>query len=116
MEEVSDEVHGDGRDEASSRNCMEIVRIYRGIVAASLLRVDIPSSSQSIGFGSESAGVETDDEVELQQIFGTTDLLSSEEFGGCKIFEIFVVGDDVDRRSWTFEVVSPNFEGFKNCE
>ena len=41
------------------------MRIYSGIVAASLLRVDVPSSSQSVGFGSESAGAEMDDEVEL---------------------------------------------------
>ena len=40
------------------------MRIYRGIVTASL-RVDVPSSSQSIGFGSELAGVKMDDEVEL---------------------------------------------------
>ena len=39
--------------------------IYSGIVAASLLRVNVPSSSQSIGFGSELAGAETDGEVEL---------------------------------------------------
>ena len=48
-----------------SKNWTEIVWIYGGIVAASLLRVDIPSSSQSVRFGSKSAGVETDDEVEL---------------------------------------------------
>ena len=39
---------------------------------------------------------------------------SSEEFGGHKIFKVFVVGDDVKQRSWTFEVVSPDFEGFKD--
>ena len=44
------------------------------------------------------------------------DLSSSEEFGGREIFEIFVVGDDVDRRSWTFKVVSPDFEGFEDPE
>ena len=49
-----------------SKNWTEIVWIYSGIVAASLLRVDVPSSSQSVGFGSESAGVKTDDEVELR--------------------------------------------------
>ena len=41
------------------------MRIYDGIVTASLLRVDVPLSSQSIRFGSKSARVETDDEVEL---------------------------------------------------
>ena len=99
-----------------SKNWMEIVRIYGGIVAAPLLRVDIPSSSQSIRFGSKSAGAETDDEVELQQMFGPLDLLSGEKFGGRKIFEIFVVGDDVNQRTQTFEVVSPKFEGFENRE
>ena len=42
---------------------MELVRIYGGIVAAPLLRVDIPSSSQSVGFGSKLAGTDMDDEV-----------------------------------------------------
>ena len=49
-----------------SKNWTEIVWIYGGIVAASLLRVDVPLSSQSIGFGSESARVKMDDEVELR--------------------------------------------------
>ena len=48
-----------------SKNWMEIVRIYGGIVTASLLSVDVPSSSQKIGFGSKTAGVETEDKVEL---------------------------------------------------
>ena len=49
-----------------SKNWTEIVWIYGGIVAASLLRVDVPLSSQSVRFGSESAGAEMDDEVELR--------------------------------------------------
>ena len=53
-------------------------------------------------------------EVELRQISRPTDLLSGEDFCGHKMFEIFVVGDDIDQKSWTLEVVSPNFEGFKN--
>ena len=92
------------------------MKIYGGIIAASLLRVYILSSSQSIRFGAELAGVEANDEVELQQIFRPTDLLSGEEFCGHKIFKIFVVSDNVDQRSQAFKVVSPNFEGFEDCE
>ena len=44
------------------------------------------------------------------------DLSSGEGFGGHEIFKIFVVGDNVDWRSWTFKVVSPNFEGFEDHE
>ena len=97
-----------------NKNWTEIVRIYRGIVAASLLRVDIPLSSQSVGFGTKLARAEMDDEVKLQQIFRPLDLSSGEEFGSRKIFEIFVVGNDIDWRSQTFEVVSSNFEGFED--
>ena len=57
-----------------------------------------------------------DDKIELRQIFRPMDLSSGEEFCGCKIFEICVVGDDIDWRSQTFEVVSPDFEGFKDCK
>ena len=42
--------------------------------------------------------------------------MSGEKFGGREIFEIFVVGDNIDQRSQTFEVVSPDFEGFENCK
>ena len=63
--------------------------------AASLLRIDVSSSSQSVKFGSESAGAETDDKVELQQMLGPMDL-SSGEFCSHDIFETFVVSDDVD--------------------
>ena len=85
-------------------------------IAASLLRVDISSSSQSIRFVSELARVETDDKAELQQIFRPMDLSSGEEFHGCEIFEVFVVRDDINQRSWTFKVVSPDFEGFEDRE
>ena len=42
------------------------------------------------------------------------DLSSSEEFGAHEIFEIFVVGDNIDWRSCTSKVVSPNLEGFED--
>jgi hypothetical protein len=48
--------------------------IYRGVVAASPFRVDVPSSSQSIRFCSKVAWMEMDDEVELRKIFRPLDL------------------------------------------
>ena len=90
--------------------------VYGDMVLASLLRVDVPLSSQNIGFGSESAGEKMDDKVELRQIFRPLDLSFGEKFGGCKIFKVFVAGDNVNWRSWTFKVVSPDFEGFEDPE
>ena len=48
-----------------NKNWMELVRVYDGIVVASLLRVDMPLSSQGVRFGSKLARVEMDDKVEL---------------------------------------------------
>ena len=50
-----------------SEDRMEIVRVNGGIVAIPLFWVDVPSSSQSVGFCSEFSGAETDDQVELRK-------------------------------------------------
>ena len=41
------------------------MRIYAGIVAISLFWVDIPTSSERVGFSSEFSGSESDHHVEL---------------------------------------------------
>ena len=47
-------------------------------VSASLVRVDILLSSQGVVFGAKMEGGETDDELELRQMFRPTDLSSGE--------------------------------------
>ena len=56
--------------------------------------------------------VEVDDKVEWRQIFRLTDLFG-DTVCGYEIFKSFVDGDNINWRSQTFMVVSPNFEGFK---
>ena len=58
--------------------------------------------------------MESDDEVELRQVLGPLDLMSCQEFGGGKIFEVLVIRDDINWSRSSFEVMSPNFEGFEN--
>ena len=69
-----------------SKNGAEIMRIDTGIVATSLFRVDVPSSSQCVGFLSESSGTEPDDEVKLVKIFRPSSLTTRKEFGRGKVF------------------------------
>jgi len=40
--------------------------------------------------------------------------MSSQEFGGGKIFEVHVVRDDVNWSWSSFGIMSPKFEGFEN--
>ena len=57
---------------------LEVSWIYAGIIASPLFRVDIPSSSKSVGFGPEASGMEADDEVELAEELGPSDLVVGE--------------------------------------
>ena len=43
-------------------------------------------------------------------------LSTREDFGGRKVLKVPVVGDDVDRRAGTLEIVSPMCEGFNDRE
>jgi hypothetical protein len=86
---------------------LEVVRIHNRVVATPLFRVDIPLSSQCIGFNTELTRTETDDEVEGREKLGPARLAPSEEFHGTEILQIFVVGDDVDWVWSTLEVMAP---------
>ena len=52
--------------------------IYAGIITSSLFRVDVPLSTKSIGFGTETFGAESDDQVELTEEFRPLDLVVGE--------------------------------------
>ena len=52
-----------------------------GIVAIPHFKVDVPSSSEGIGFGSELPRMETNDEVESGKVFGPSCLSTCEDFG-----------------------------------
>lgn len=94
----------------------EVVGVDCCVVATSLFRVDVPTSCQGIGFGAKLARTEADDEVELAEELRPTSLSAVEEFGRRKIFQIFVVGDDVDRCRGAFEVMTSNAERLEDSE
>jgi len=51
------------------------------IVTIPLFKMDVPSSSECIGFGSEFSRMEMDDEIESRKIFRPMCLLMHEDFG-----------------------------------
>src|SRR3979490_1800542 len=55
-----------------------------------------------------------DDEVKLRKIFGPLDLASSEELGCGKIFQVFVVGSNINWLRGAFEIVVPRLECFED--
>ena len=39
-----------------------------------------------------------------------------EDFGGGKVLEVLVVGNDIDWHTGTLEIVLPTCEGFNDCK
>ena len=57
---------------------LEVSQIYAGVIAFPLFRIDVPSSSKSVRFGTEASGMELDYEVKLAEEFGPSDLSAGE--------------------------------------
>ena len=90
-----------------SEHRSEIVRINSYIIPFPLFRIDIPSSSQSIWFGSKFTGVKTNHKVELREEFRPTGLLLHQNFGSRKIFKILVICDNINWNWSSFKVMAP---------
>ena len=74
-----------------SEHWSKIVRVNSCIIPFPLFRVDVPSSSQCVRFGSEFSGTERNHEVEPREEFQPTGLLPCQNFGSRKVFEVLVV-------------------------
>ena len=84
---------------------MEVVWIDVSVVLIPLVGVDIPSSSENIRLSSKVSTVEANDEVELGEELRPAGLLPSQELGGCKVFQVLVVGDHVNQSCGAFKIV-----------
>src|SRR5882672_7695963 len=91
-----------------------VLWIDSGIVAIPLFKVDVPSSSQCVGFSAEFSGSKPNDQVERGKVFRPSCLPTCENFGHGKILQIPVISDHVDRECRAFEIMSPSFESFKD--
>ena len=97
-----------------SEDRLEVVRINYSVTSILPFRIDIPLSSESIWFSTEMTRVESDDKVELGEILGLPYLSLGQYLGSRKILKILMIHNNVDGIGWTFQIVSPNLEGFKD--
>ena len=97
-----------------SEDGFEVVRVNCGIASIPPFRIDIPSSSESIQFGAKTTRTEPDDKIELGKILKPLCLPLGQHLGSRKILKVFMIYNNVDGISWTFQVVSPNLESFQD--
>ena len=99
-----------------SEDGLEVVRVNCGIASIPLFKIDIPLSSESIWFGTQMIRAKPDDKVELGEVLGPPHLPLDQYLGSRKILKVLIICNNVNRISQTFQIVSPNLEGFKDSK
>ena len=91
-----------------SEDRFEVVRVDCSIASIPPFRIDIPLSSESIWFGTEMT------KIELGEVLEPLYLLLGQYLGSRKILKVLMIHNNVDGIGQTFQIVSPNLEGFKD--
>ena len=99
-----------------SKDRLEVVRVDCGIVSIPPFRIDVLSSNESIWFCAEMTRVEPDDKVELGEILGPPCLSLDQYLGSRKILKVLMICNNIDEIGWTFQIVPPNLESFKDSK
>jgi len=85
-----------------SEDGLEVVRVDCGIASILPFRIDIPSFSESVWFGTETTRAEPDDKVELGEVLGPLCLPPGQYLGSRKILKVLMIHDNVDGIDRTF--------------
>jgi len=101
---------GKKKDSSSYKSCklflsedgLEVVRVDCGIVSIPPFRIDIPSSSESIQFGTKMTRTEPDNKVELREVLRLPCLFLGQHLGSRKVLKIFIIHNNVNGIGWTF--------------
>ena len=97
-----------------SEDGLEVMRVDCGIASIPPFRIDVPSSSESIWFCAKMARVESDNKVELGEVLGPLCLPSGQYLSSRKILKVLMIHNNVNGVGWTFQIVPPNLESFKD--
>ena len=99
-----------------SEDRFEVVKVDYGIASIPLFRIDIPLSSKSIQFGAKMTRTESDNKIELRKILGPLHLPLDQHLGSRKILKVYIICNNINGIGWTFQIVSPNLESFKDSK
>ena len=99
-----------------SEDELEVVRVDYSVASISLFRIDILPFSESIQFGAEMTRAKPDNKVELRKILRPLCLPLGQYLSSRKILKIFMIHNNINEIGWTFQIVSPNLESFKDSK
>ena len=90
------------------------MRVNCSIASIFLFRINILLSSKNIQFSTKTSRVELNDKIKLQKIFRPLYLFIDQYLCSRKILKIFVIHNNINKKGYTFKIVTQNFEDFKN--
>jgi len=99
-----------------SEDGLEVVRVDYGVASIPPFRIDVLLSSESVWFGAKMTRAEPDDKVELRKILRLPYLPLGQHLGSRKILKIFMIHNNINGISLTFQIMSPNLESFKDSK
>ena len=99
-----------------SENGLEVVRVDCGIASISPFIINIPSFSESIQFCPKTTRAEPNDKLELEKVLRPLRLPLGQYLGSRKILKILMIRNNVDGIGWTFQIMLPNLESFKDSK
>ena len=97
-----------------SKDWFEVARVDCSVASILPFRINVPQSSESIQFGTKTTRMEPDDKFELKEILRPLCLLLGQHLGSKKVLKVFVIHNNVNRIGQTLQIVSSNFESFKD--
>ena len=78
------------------------MRVNCSVASIPLFRINILLSSESIQFGAKMTRMESNDKVELEEVFELLHLPSGQHFGSRKVLKVFVICNNINRIGWIF--------------
>jgi len=97
-----------------SEDGLEVMRVDCGIASIPPFRIDIPLSSESIWLSAKTTRTEPDDKVKLGEVLGPPCLPPGQYLGSGKILKVLMIHNNINEIGWTFQIMLPNLEGFKD--
>jgi len=97
-----------------SEDGLEVVRVDYGVSSIPPFRIDVLLSSESVQFGAKMTRAKPDNKVELRKILRPPCLPLGQHLGSRKILKVFMIHNNINGISPTFQIVSPNLESFKD--
>ena len=90
------------------------MRVDCSVTSIPSFRIDVSLSSKSIQFSVKTTRMEPDDKIELREVLRLLHLSLDQHLGSRKVLKVFIIYNNIDGISWTLQVVSSNFDSFKN--